>query len=295
MSCVICAHHDPAPQWTVCVRCFERLDDDLARIVELTSHAANRLVREVTGSSGTRGVHQSRPPIDLAALDASLGNDVLPLLDSWERMIREDYGLSPLGPATRARSGALAAEQARSGVVGPPVTVVGSVGFLRAWLLRLAETPTFPIEEMAREIHDATRNLEQYDPHRTHQRHGVPVTCTADHPEADGRRCGYELRTNGTDTITCPRCLTRWTADDILDAHDMDLLPAAVLMLLDPNHSNPRERIANWAKRDRLTQHDTAPNPNGGHPIPLYRLGEYRNLLSTARATMRQPGLAESG
>jgi hypothetical protein len=280
-GCIVC-QGEAADTWTVCLGCLNGIDDDLARIVELTRLAADALIRETKGSSnGARSVPGSRPPLDVGALDAAMGLDVLPLLDSWERMIREDYGLSPLGPATRARSGALAAEQARSGVPGPPVTIVGSVGFLRAWLLRLAETPTFPLEELAREIRDAAKALERYNPDRGGRRDGVPVSCVADHPDADGRTCGYGLWTHADDTITCPRCLTRWTTDELLDAHDMDLLPAAVLILLDPDHPNPRERIKGWAKRDRLTVHATTPNPEGGHPIPLYRLGEYRTLIGT--------------
>ena len=58
----------------------------------------------------------------------------------------------------------------------------------------------------------------------------------------------------------------------------MDLLPAAVLILLDPDHPNPRRRIQNWAARNRLTQHDEARTPDG-KVMPLYRLGEYRELL----------------
>jgi hypothetical protein len=282
VTCIVCQKAEPHDGWTVCNGCLGRLDDDLARIVELTRLAADRLIRETKGSSnGSRSVPGSRPPLDLAALDAAMGLDVLPLLDSWERMIRECYGLSPLGPATRARSGALAAERARSGVPGPPVTVLGSCGFLRAWLLRMAETPDFPLEELAREIREAVHSLERYDPTREGRRDGVPVHCTSDHPDADGRTCGYQLWTNGADIVTCGRCLTRWTPDDLLDAHDMDLLPAAVLILLDPDHPNPRKRIANWAARDRLTQHDSAPNPAGGPAVPLYRLGEYRSLIGT--------------
>jgi hypothetical protein len=160
--------------------------------------------------------------------------------------------------------------------------IQGSCGFLRSWLLRLAETPTFPLEELAREVRDAAKALERYNPERGGRRDGVPVTCAADHPDADGRTCGYGLWTHAGDTITCPRCLTRWTPDELLDAHDMDLMPAAVLILLDPDHPNPRRRIQNWAARNRLTEHDQA-HTEDGKTIPLYRLGEYRQLIGKRR------------
>lgn len=288
MTCIVCQKAEPHDGWTVCNGCLGRLDDDLARIVELTRLAADRLIRETKGSSnGSRSVPGSRPPLDLGALDAAMGNDVLPLLDSWERLAREFYGLTPLGPATLARNAPRTNEKAPRAdgnpnqVSAPPSEIEGSCGFLRAWLLRFAESADFPLEEMAREIHGAAHALARYDPAREGRRDGVPVHCTSDHPDADGRTCGYQLWTNGADIVTCGRCLTRWTPDDLLDAHDMDLLPAAVLILLDPDHPNPRKRIAKWAERNRITQHATAPNPAGGHPIPLYRLGEYRSLIGT--------------
>ena len=290
-ACIVCAKAEPADAWTVCLGCLNRLDDDLARIVELTRLAADALVRETKGSgNGTRSVPGSRPPIDLAALDAAMGNDVLPLLDSWERLLREFYGLTPLGPATLARNAPRAderapraAENAALGSLGHR-EIQGSCDFLRAWLLRMAETADFPLEELSREIHDAAQALERYNPDRGGRRDGVPVTCSADHPDADGRTCGHALWTNGADVVACPRCLTRWTPCELLDAHDMDLLPAAVLIILDPDHPNPRRRIAKWAERDRLTAHATAPNPNGGKPLPLYRLGEYRALINVTVA-----------
>lgn len=268
-ACIVCAKAEPATNWTVCLGCLNRLDDDLARIVELTRLAADALVRETKGSSnGTRPVPGSRPPIDLAALDAALGLDVLPILESWIRLVREEASLSPYGMATAAQD----------------VTVATSVAWLRSWLLWAAERPDFPLDDFAGEIHDAAQALERYNPDRGGRRDGVPVTCAADHPDADGRTCGYGLWTNGADVVACPRCLTRWTPDELLDAHDMDLLPAAVLIILDPDHPNPRRRIAKWAERDRLTAHATAPNPNGGKPLPLYRLGEYRALINVTVA-----------
>ena len=74
--CPVCARRDPAEGRTVCDPCLGRLDDDLARIVELTAMAATWITadRQGNGAGGSRPVPGSRPPLDLATLDAVLGN-----------------------------------------------------------------------------------------------------------------------------------------------------------------------------------------------------------------------------
>jgi hypothetical protein len=283
MTCIICAKAEPHDGWTVCNGCLGRLDDDLARIVELTRLAADRLIRETKGSSnGSRSVPGSRPPLDLAALDAAMAVDALAILEIIEREWRAHRHLAAYGPAS-ARRGPTRTEE-----------LTGAVGFLRSQLalmasdpdwfgLQCANQPTCPCDPCA--VHRLAQTLERYNPDRNEKPGRVRVACPSDHPDADGRQCGYTLWTNGREVSDCPRCCTRWTADELLDAHEMELLPASVLIILDPDHPNPRKRIANWAARDRLTEHATAPNPGGGKPVPLYRLGEYRSLI---RVTVTQ-------
>ena len=216
IRCVVCHRRQPSDGMTVCRTCLGRLDDDLARIVELTAMAAGWLNPRTGGGNGTRTVPGSRPPIDLASLDACLGNDVLPVLEEWERLTREHYGLGPYGPASEARTRALAAQQAQGGVIGPPATVKGCVGFLRAWLLRIAEDATYPVDDMAREVRDLRVGLEQLDPDR--DRPGLRIPCPADNAEADGRSCGYRLvlTANLADDVYCPRCATTWTGNRLI-------------------------------------------------------------------------------
>ena len=278
MTCIICAG-DNAEGWTVCRPDLDRIDDGLEAILTLTRAAADHLTPEKRAQAPGGGKPGSRPPLDLAALDDAMASDALPMAEAWERIIREDHGLAPYGAATALE----------------PATLARSVAFLRSWLARLAEDPRFPIEELAREVRETAARLSRYDAQRNPPRPGVPVSCPGDHPDADGRTCDTVLRCDGTSVVVCPRCQTHWTADTLLDAHDMDLLPAAVLILLDPDHPDPRKRIAKWAERDRLTTHATTPNPDGGKPLPLYRLGEYRNLLSMSRATEPQPDLTRLG
>jgi hypothetical protein len=279
VNCAVCQRVDPAQGWTVCRPCLDRIDDDLAAIVTLTRAAAQHLTPETrpqgTSSSAKPG---SRPPLDIAALDDAQAADALPLLESWERLTREHFQMAPYGPVSLYR--------ARLGMAAPPATLGGVVAFLRAQLARIAETPDYPLDDLAREVHDQRARLNRHDDNRHARPAGIPLRCVAEHPDADGRTCGWGIRTNGHDAVTCPQCRTTYTPDQLLDAHDMELLPAAVLILLDDREpSAARKRIANWAARDRLTTHAHAPSADGGKPTPLYRLGEYRNLLTTPAAT----------
>lgn len=202
LRCPICARREPQDGLTICGICMGRIDDDLARLPELVAEAAGWLVRDGSGSTGVRSVPGSRPPLDVAALDAAVGNDVLPLLESWIRLVREENHLSPYGAATE----------------GVAVTVAGSVAFLRLWLLWAAESPSWPIEDMAREIRDARWSLERLDPdHEKDDR--TYMKCPGDHPDADGRLCHARIhydREHPADDIHCRRCGTTWTGARLL-------------------------------------------------------------------------------
>ena len=203
VRCVICQRNDPEDGWTVCRGDLNRIDDDLARILELTRIAADQLVAETrTGNGGTRPVPASRPPLDLAALDAALGLDAWPVLEEWEKTIRDLNGLSPYGAAT-APQGA---------------TLLGTVTFLRSWLLWAAETPSWPIDDLAREVHDQMRYLERFDPMREVSDMSR-LKCPGDHPDADGRRCHNIIlfdREHPTQDIYCRRCATTWNGSRLL-------------------------------------------------------------------------------
>lgn len=104
IKCVICARNQPRPGATICGHCIGRIDDNLARIAELTAWAASWLMPRSGHGEGGRSVPGSKPPLDVASLDACIGNDTLPVLESWERLVREFYGYAPYGPASLARN-----------------------------------------------------------------------------------------------------------------------------------------------------------------------------------------------
>ncbi len=200
--CVICTRREPGNGATVCGHCLGRVDGDLARIAELTRLAGGWLTATTAHSDGAaRPVPGSRPPLNVAALDACLGNDVMPVLESWCRLIREDASLAPYGAATEAEA----------------VTVGSLVTWLRSWLLWASERVEFPMEDYAGEVRDLRWSLERLDPDR--DKPGLRIPCPTDHPEADGRSCGYRLAVNRdtfADDIHCPRCDTTWTGNRLL-------------------------------------------------------------------------------
>lgn len=218
--CVIDHRNQPADGWTVCRPCLDRLDDNLARIAEVVRIASAWLVTTRTSTAGTttRPVPGSRPPLDLDTLDAAMATDVLPLLESWERLTREFYGLAPYGPASAARNRGLRPERLGAGMTTAPATVKGSTGFLRSQLARIAETPDYPIDDLARETRELRLRLDHLDPEYDRP-DGIRVPCTAAHPEHDGRECGHRLIVNmrqAAEDITCRRCGTTTTGGRII-------------------------------------------------------------------------------
>ena len=231
IRCVICARNQPRPGATICGHCIGRIDDNLARIAELTAWAASWLMPRSGHGEGGRSVPGSKPPLDVASLDACIGNDTLPVLESWERLIREEAALSPYGAATATE----------------PATVARSVTWLRGWLLWASERVDFPIEDYAAEIRTLRESLEHLDP--DHDRpEGERVPCPAPHPDNDGRICGYRLVVDmrkPADDVTCRRCGTITTGGRIIlaalsdpdvtvwaypaDIHDAFGVPAATL------------------------------------------------------------------
>ena len=268
--CVICAKADPSENATTCRPCLARIDDNLEAIVILIRAAASHITPAVKATQGGGGKPGSKPPLDVAALDDSQAADALPLLESWEKLVREHYLLSPYGPASLLR--------VQRGAITPDLTLEGCTGFLRAWLMRMVEDATFPIEDLAREVADVVGRLRRYDVDRPDRAVGVPVRCMGAHRDADGRRCDWRLYTDGTAIVHCPACGTQWTPEDLLDACEFELMPASVLVLLSDDPAAARKRINNWTTRGRLTVHGDIAATGGGKRLPLYRLGEYRAL-----------------
>jgi hypothetical protein len=241
-KCPICARRPPADGLVICQPCMGRIDDDLARIVELTRLAAGWISanRAGTANGSARPVPGSRPPLDLAALDAALGNDVLPVLEDWIRLTREMAHLSPYGAATEAQA----------------VTVGSSVQFLRSWLLWASQSPDWPVEDYANEVRSARWQLEALDPDRD-KPEGMRVPCPAPHPEADGRTCGYRLNVTmerAADDVCCPRCRETWSGNRLMLVALTD--PAVVIWaypdVITGTIGVPAATLRQWHRRGHL-------------------------------------------
>lgn len=245
-ACVICTRRSPHDGWTCCEPCLGRIDDDLARIVELTRWAAHWLAPRTGSGEGGRSVPGSKPPLDIASLDAAIGNDALPMLEEWERMIRQSASLAPYGAAT-------AVERA---------TVARSVTFLRSWLLRLAEDVEWPMEVMAQEVHDCRQRLEVLDPDHERNGQGERLLCPADHPEGDGRPCHNRIHLlpgKPTEDVYCRRCGTTWNTKrlKLLCLHDdtqrIWRTPSEIVEIVDVS----KRTIQRWAKAELIEQNGT--------------------------------------
>ena len=196
--CVICEANSDT---NACPKCQNRINKRLTDIVVMTALAEIELTpgRGGDGRSTTRGLG-----IRLDALDLVAGNDVLPVLESWERMFREEWGYAPWGPTT-AQRGQGQANQAMA-------YLTGTVRFLRANSAKIAEHPA--VDDYHAEIatcwHQA-RNAANQQP-----RQAWRVTCPTD---TDDGECGTWLRVTGQDfgkDITCRKCRTTWPTERLL-------------------------------------------------------------------------------
>ena len=104
MQCVICNRH--SKDKTACIRCLARVRAALAELPELHWQAGFFLQPGRTGSgivSAERSIG-----INVNALDFVMANDLLTILQSWEKVIREDRRLTP--PALVPREPTIEAE-----------------------------------------------------------------------------------------------------------------------------------------------------------------------------------------
>jgi hypothetical protein len=251
-ACVICQRTDPADGLTCCGGCLDRLDNDLARIVELTDAAAT-WVRQHT--RGQQASDPRRAPLDLAVVGAADGTEALLLLESWERLTREHFGdVAPYAAVWRLR----AARNAAAGVTGNLPLIKAATGFLRACLARIVEDPTYPVEELAREVGALARRLRALDPDRERP-DGISVPCQGDHPDADGRECGYRLVVTPdriADDITCRRCGSTTTAGRMILAAMSD--PAVTVWaypdVIAELYGIPSRTLRHWANAGHIAR-----------------------------------------
>jgi len=247
-ACVICGR-PPHGDWTACLHCVNRIDDDLADLPVLTLAAAAHITPGTgQAGAGARGKPGSRPPVDLDAVDAASAIHTLPLIEAWEACARDTLGYTELRLAIIAR--------ARK----PGSRLHHTVAFLRAQLPRLACAEGFPLPDLAAEIRDARRRLAPFDPDQPPPTWRVP--CPSPHPDADGRACGYRLHLDRDDlraALTCPRCGSPWTADRLLlvALADPGVVVWATLADCEAVTGVPGRTLQRWAQGGSLARRGT--------------------------------------
>ena len=242
VNCVLCAQRNRTRELTeghVCPACRNGLRVDLGQILDLVALAATMPdpFASRTSTGGGRPHPGSRPPIDLSHVgphlalirlerdDPSSDTPLLVVLEDWCRIVREDRGLAPYGPATAART-ALLAPNPHGVVLGDHATLQGVCGFLRASADWMCDDPTFGLEQFRDNLSRILATLRALDP--TCERHdGWGIPFPADIVEDDGLEpdaCGRRLRIERHDDgrldlhgdIHCPDCGTAWTAQRLL-------------------------------------------------------------------------------
>ena len=247
MNCILCARRGrefELESGHVCRACAVRIDDQLGHIVRLCVDAAASIVPSGGSTVPGTSVAGSRPPINLDAVqpeltivrleptDPSSEVTILECLESLERMIREERGFVPYGPASLARN---TRQKAREGTVddlggqravnatrvtskpatgletlrqvltdkrGDQVTLVGCVNFLRRQIAWATEQPDFAIEQFADEIALCWRALLRWDAER--ETPGTLVLCPT---LTENGECGTRLRYHEVDErVRCHRC-----------------------------------------------------------------------------------------
>lgn len=146
--CIICQDDERTEmRGLCCTTCIEAVRYDLRAIDELTRAAGLSLSPTRAPGGASSAKPGSRAPVDLGALDDALGFHALAVLESWERIIREDYGMARYGTVTEQE----------------PASVARSVAFLTRWLDKLAAG--WPaVDEMAREIEEVANSLGRHRP-----------------------------------------------------------------------------------------------------------------------------------
>ena len=231
--CLICAQETDR---MACTRCEVTMRRHLSEIVEYQALAGDNLI---PGQGGDGRATERSLGINIAALDTSAAFDAIAVLESWERIWREDYGLTPYGLASAERD------------PRPEPTLVGIVDFLQSWLDKTcAEHPA--VDEFAAEVRGLHRRSQQAAVQT--RRAAWRVTCPTD---TDDSECGHQLVVTGQDFgghITCRACGTTWAVERLLRVvassqhSELWLDPEAASEWLGVHAGTLRK----WAKEGRL-------------------------------------------
>lgn len=237
----------------VCQPCLTRLGHTLDDIPQLAENASADLLPR-HGQGGGRTVPASRPPIHLDAVDPALtlvdvgGGEqpVLEVLESWERLVREQRRMTPYGPASTART----ARTGPGGYAGATRTLRAVCSFLHASLPWWATRPDLPIHDLDRETRACWAALRRHDPDRdpTHWRIPCPtLTDTGD--------CAHPLhvtRIHPDEHVHCRRCGRTWDTTQLLAVAGRDADVWVDAEAAAAHTGVPERTIRSWGKTAKI-------------------------------------------
>lgn len=232
-TCLICQR--PTERFA-CDRCEAMMRRQLSDVLEYQALAGDNLV---PGQGGDGRATERTLGINIAALDTSAAFDAIAVLESWERVWREDYGLTPYGPASAEREPT------------PEATLVGIVNFLQSWLSKTcSEHPA--VDEFASELRTLHRQMQQAAGQT--RRAAWRVTCPTD---MDDGECGQRLKVSGDDfggQVTCRACQTTWPVERLLRVVASSRMAE---LWLDPEAASEwlgvhSATLRKWAKHGRI-------------------------------------------
>lgn len=239
-------------QGYVCLQCRSLLRSQLTEIVTLWPMAAAEVAlgkgADDAGSAGSLGVRVS-------ALDFAAGNDVLPVLEEWERTWRLLLGHAAFGIATELR-------WERCATIGE--VLADTVGYLLGVFDAICDRDDGGLPEFAQEVREELRTARvaarQVPPNQWR------VSCPTD-------ECGRILRIERAqldESVVCEGCGRNWTVHRLLavaaaDAEAEIWLSSEDVALL---AMVPERTLRDWGKKELVQR-------RGG----LYELGSVRRHL----------------
>jgi hypothetical protein len=200
--CTLCSHQQT--HRAACVDCTEKIRQQLTDLPELLALSAE----EYWPTGGGKGGRSTEVSLGLRveALSARTTREPLEVLESWERMFREEWWDDHADTQQRERKAKRWADSDSNDFHA--VNLCGVVDWLCRHLDRIADHPA--VDDFAKEVRDLHR--EQARAAREPREDVTVIACPADHGDA---LCGKPLRLEH-EHVTCSRCGTDWDRPRLL-------------------------------------------------------------------------------
>jgi len=225
-QCAICHNRDPEP--TLCRQCASRVLAALCDLPRLFMLSGLQLHSVQVGTGGARPAPGSKPPMSVELLSWRVGTDLLGVLASWERLVRTDRHLTPVGALPRM--GCAEHELLR---------IVTFLAAHHGWLCVNASP-----EDWATDVLGLHRTAMHHSGETVPRATVVPCVC------------GHVVRfPSGAESATCGGCGALWPTGGLLLAALNDADADEVWAELDIAHTItgiPGATIRAWARKGTI-------------------------------------------